>query len=78
LQEDNQSRHDFRNISQTLILIEDARKRGIERLYLNGMARLDELEAQVRDYCPAADEHEEYESLIALIKNLRRSGLVKR
>ena len=44
MSDDSQSRHDFRNVSQTLILIEDARKRGIERLYTNGMARLDDLE----------------------------------
>jgi len=78
LKEDNPSRHDFRNISQTLILIEDARKRGIERLYNNGMARLDDLEAQVRAYCPEADEREEHASLISLIESLRVSSLVKR
>ncbi len=78
MNDDSKSRHDFRNISQTLILIEDARKRGIERLYNNGMARLDDLETQVRAYRPAADEAEEHASLIALIESLRCSGLVKR
>jgi hypothetical protein len=76
--DDNQSRHDFRNVSQTLVLIEDARKRGIERLYNNGMARLDDLEVQVRAYRPSEDELEEHGSLIALIESLRTSRLVKR
>jgi len=76
--DENQSRHDFRNVSQTLVLIEDARKRGIERLYNNGMARLDDLEAQVRAYQPSADEVEEHASLIALIDSLRCSSLAKR
>lgn len=78
MSDDNQSRHDFRNVSQTLVLIEDARKRGIERLYNNGMARLDDLEAQVRAYRPDADELEDHASLIALIDSLRCSRLVKR
>ena len=78
MSDDNQSRHDFRNVSQTLVLIEDARKRGIERLYNNGMARLDDLEAQVRAYRPAVDELEEHTALIELIESLRCSRLVKR
>ena len=67
-------RHDFRNVSQTLILIEDARKRGIERLYNNGMARLDDLETQVRAYQPSPEEQEEHVSLLALIESLRSSN----
>ncbi len=78
MSDDSQSRHDFRNVSQTLILIEDARKRGIERLYKNGMERLDDLESQIRAYAPAADEREEHAELIALIESLRVSSLVKK
>jgi hypothetical protein len=78
LLDEKPGRHDFRNVSQTLILIEDARKRGIERLYNNGMARLDDLEAQIRAYRPSPDEQEEHDSLIALIESLRSSQLVKR
>ena len=78
MSDDSQSRHDFRNISQTLILIEDARKRGIERLYHNGMARLDDLERQVRAYAPEADEIDEHAGLIALIDSLRVSSLVRK
>ncbi len=76
--EEIQSRHDFRNVSQTLVLIEDARKRGIERLYNHGMARLDDLEVQVRAYRPSADEQDEHASLITLIESLRTSHLIKR
>ncbi len=78
MSDDSQSRHDFRNLSQTLILIEDARKRGIERLYTNGMARLDDLEQQIRAYAPAPDEYEEHAALVALIESLRVSSLVKK
>ena len=78
MSDDSQSSHDFRNVSQTLILIEDARKRGIERLYTNGMERLDDLEQQIRAYTPAPDECEEHATLIALIESLRVSSLVKK
>ncbi len=72
--EDNKARHDYRNATQTLALIDGARRRGLTKLYRTGMEKLDTLERQIRDYSPSEEEAEEHAVYLQLIEELRESA----
>lgn len=72
--EDNKARHDYRNATQTLALIDGARRRGLTKLYRTGMEKLDSLESQIRSYAPSEEEAEEHADYLRLIEDLRTSS----
>ncbi len=72
--EDNKARHDYRNATQTIALIDGARRRGLTKLYRTGMEKLDTLERQIRDYAPSEEEAEEHAVYLQLIADLRASA----
>ncbi|GLI92587.1 hypothetical protein [Methylocystis echinoides] len=65
------SSHAYRNARQALLLLDHARRAGLQRTFAAGMARIGEVEAAIRSYRPDMSEATEYSEALSLIGEMK-------
>jgi len=67
-----QAEHNYKNARQSLLMIDHAWRKGLQKTFEIGLKHLDGVEAKIRAYQPSAEGAEEHAAMLGLIAEMRR------